>query len=315
MTINQRAKHEYLIIAAVIFPMVLITMLLVFEYQRVSHHTAKLATLKKEYSFFRDELKRILADYTQAKERLAELETFLENAEIDQALFLELAQSTTMFNDKGRALSNEDDGFVLINRDFEYLKQATLDYFKQQGLELLTPQLSKHLWLDYVDHVQELDKERQNSQKKRISHVARSRSSQEKRDMIFSWPIERSRFWLSSFFGRRKLNGQWRFHYGLDMAAVRGTPVMAASSGVVVEACQARGYGKTIVIKHNQKYKTRYAHLDAIGVMVGQKIKRGDLIGRVGDTGFVRKSGNDASHLHFEVYVFGKRVNPLYFLA
>jgi len=122
---------------------------------------------------------------------------------------------------------------------------------------------------------------------------------------------------LSSLYGRRKnANGSWGFHRAVDMAAVKGTPVKAAASGVVIEACNVqKGYGKTIVIRHNNKYKTRYAHLNALHVTVGQKVRRGMHIGDVGDTGFVRKSGRDASHLHFELHVFGERVNPLYYLA
>ena len=71
------------------------------------------------------------------------------------------------------------------------------------------------------------------------------------------------------------------------------------------------------MIAHNRKFKTRYAHLDKILVRVGENVCSGDCIGRVGATGFVRKSrrGGSASHLHFEVYMKGKPVNPFFFLA
>ena len=134
--------------------------------------------------------------------------------------------------------------------------------------------------------------------------------------MLFTWPIDRSQFWLSSLFGKRKKpNGSWGFHSGIDMAALKGTPVKAAAGGTVIEARYAQGYGNTVVIKHNNKYKTRYAHLDKIIAKKGQKVSRGQLIGKVGDTGFVRKSGKDASHLHFELYAFGKKINPLYLIV
>ena len=130
----------------------------------------------------------------------------------------------------------------------------------------------------------------------------------------FVWPIERSKFWLSSLFGpRKKPKG---FHNGIDMAALKRTPVKAAATGVVDQVYEDPvGYGKTIVIKHDNTYKTRYAHLDSMLVNVGQPVQAGMLIGRVGDTGNVHKQGRDASHLHFEVYELGKRVNPLYFLS
>ncbi|MCK5633129.1 M23 family metallopeptidase, partial [bacterium] len=143
---------------------------------------------------------------------------------------------------------------------------------------------------------------------------SQSRSSKNKKmEIDFSWPIKRSEFWISSLFGsRKKPNGIWGFHYGIDMAAMRGTPVKAACPGIIVEARFSSGYGNTIVIAHGRKYRTRYAHLNKILVRVGQKVKQQQLIGKVGRTGLVWKSqGRDPSHLHFEVHAFGKKVNPM----
>jgi murein DD-endopeptidase MepM/ murein hydrolase activator NlpD len=118
---------------------------------------------------------------------------------------------------------------------------------------------------------------------------------------------------MSSPFGPRKNpNGSYGFHTGIDLAAVRGTPVKAATSGVVLQAGCYKGYGNMVLLKHDYNVKTRYAHLSKIDVSVGQSVDRGDIIGRVGNTGHVRRRrGRDGSHLHFEVYVAGKRVNPL----
>lgn len=133
--------------------------------------------------------------------------------------------------------------------------------------------------------------------------------------LTFAWPIDAGKFWLSSYFGpRKKPNGQASFHKGIDMAALKGTRVKAAASGIIVEACEDKGYGKTIVIEHDSTYKTRYAHLDKMHVNLGQHVAQGLWIGDVGATGNVRATGKDASHLHFEVYVDGDRVNPLHFL-
>ncbi len=139
-----------------------------------------------------------------------------------------------------------------------------------------------------------------------------------RKEAIFSWPVEPRDFWVSSLYGpRRNPNGRIAFHAGVDMAAQRGTIVHAAREGVVTEACYAPGYGNYIMITHAGMFKTRYAHLDKIFVSVGQKVVVGDHIGRVGATGFVRKSkrGGSGSHLHFEIYKKGKAVNPLFFLA
>ncbi len=135
------------------------------------------------------------------------------------------------------------------------------------------------------------------------------------RDFVFSWPVDIECFWLSSLFGPRKRpNGQVEFHHAIDMAAIKGTPVKAAASGKVVLAQSHSGFGNCIMIEHNNRYKTRYAHLHRIGVHVGQTVQQGQVIGSVGDTGLVIKSGRDASHLHFEIHQDGRRVNPLAFL-
>lgn len=73
---------------------------------------------------------------------------------------------------------------------------------------------------------------------------------------LFEWPIAKNKFWLSSLFGpRKKADGSWGFHYAIDLAAVKGTPVKAALSGLVIEAGYSKkGYGRTIVLKHKNRF-------------------------------------------------------------
>lgn len=98
-----------------------------------------------------------------------------------------------------------------------------------------------------------------------------------------------------------------RMHWGLDFSAPVGTEVYATGDGVVEEIEDiAWGYGKNIVINHGFGYKTRYAHLSAFKVKVGQKISRGQVIGLVGNTG--KSTG---AHLHYEVEKDGVKVNPI----
>ncbi len=134
---------------------------------------------------------------------------------------------------------------------------------------------------------------------------------------LLKWPIDHKKFWVSSYYGPRVLKGRKGFHQGIDMAARRGTKVTAAGQGRVVKAGYYPGYGKCIVLKHFNGLKTRYAHLNSIKVHVGQQVAAKKLIGTVGTTGHVAKSksGISASHLHFEVYNNGRRVNPVPFLA
>jgi len=150
---------------------------------------------------------------------------------------------------------------------------------------------------------------------KQIAQLKKEISQETTQDFIFHWPVELHSFWLSSLFGaRKKANGQPGFHKGIDMAAMKGTPVKAAAAGTVVQAQYVPGYGNNILIQHNKYYRTRYAHLNRIHVSVGQKVTQGQKIGAVGDSGSVRKSGRDASHLHFEIYHNGSHVNPLRYL-
>ena len=202
--------------------------------------------------------------------------------------------------------------FLVINRQPEYLKQSMLEYFKMQQLDFLLPYIDQQEWLDYSDQMLLAMLVNNNFSAKQKT----KKRKQSTRIIRCVWPIDQQSFWLSSLFGpRKKTDGSWGFHYGIDMAAIKGTPIKAAHTGNVMEAEYVTGYGNTIVIQYNKSFKTRYAHLDAIYVYKGQKIKKGNNIGTVGDTGFVRKSGKDGSHLHFEIYKNGKQVNPLYSLS
>lgn len=101
---------------------------------------------------------------------------------------------------------------------------------------------------------------------------------------------------------------RYRSHHGIDFAAPRGTPVEASGDGVVEVAKWNGGYGKYIKIRHNSKYKTAYGHLKSFrrGIKKGSRVKQGQIIGYVGSTGL-----STGPHLHYEVHVNGKAVNPL----
>jgi murein DD-endopeptidase MepM/ murein hydrolase activator NlpD len=98
-----------------------------------------------------------------------------------------------------------------------------------------------------------------------------------------------------------------KFHYGMDFTAPTGTEVYATGDGKVITVdWSRRGYGNQIIIDHGYGYKTMYAHLSEFKVRSGQEVKRGDIIGYVGNTGL-----STAPHLHYEVYLNGKKVNPI----
>ena len=115
---------------------------------------------------------------------------------------------------------------------------------------------------------------------------------------------------LHTTFGVRfhPLLGYAREHKGLDFSADIGTPVYATGDGVVKSAYFSESYGNVIYIDHNYNYETRYAHLSGFNVKADQKIKRGEIIGFVGDTGL-----SLGPHLHYEVLFKGQQINPINF--
>jgi murein DD-endopeptidase MepM/ murein hydrolase activator NlpD len=122
----------------------------------------------------------------------------------------------------------------------------------------------------------------------------------------FIWPV-RGR--ISSPYGVRVLNGRKEFHAGIDIGGPTGTNIVAAESGRVSYTGYMRGYGNVIILSHDRGYSTVYGHNLVNLVKKGQYVKRGSIIGKVGRTG--NASG---SHLHFEIRLSGKPVNPLPYL-
>lgn len=120
---------------------------------------------------------------------------------------------------------------------------------------------------------------------------------------------------ITDNFGMRwhPILGDYRMHYGTDFAASMGQPVYAAESGVVLVAGWQGAYGNAVIISHGSvnggAVSTLYAHNSALLVAPGQQVKRGDLIARVGSTGW-----STGPHVHFEVRVNGKAVNPMEWL-
>ncbi len=117
---------------------------------------------------------------------------------------------------------------------------------------------------------------------------------------------------ITSHIGWRKnpFGSGYEFHSGIDIAAPQGSRVRATADGVVVFAGWYGDYGKTVIIRHPSGYLTLYGHLSQVDVKEGQRVKAGDVVGRVGSTG--RSTG---PHLHYEVIRDNKPVDPSKFLA
>jgi len=139
-------------------------------------------------------------------------------------------------------------------------------------------------------------------QQLRIPNVTGSRSNISN----FIWPV-RGR--VTSPYGMRVLNGRKEFHSGIDIGGPIGTNIIAAESGRVSYAGYMRGYGNVIILSHEGGYSTVYAHNSVNLVKKGQYIKKGSVIAKVGRTG-----NATGPHLHFEVRLMGKPLNPLLYL-
>ncbi|HSA78875.1 MAG TPA: M23 family metallopeptidase [Nitrospirota bacterium] len=122
------------------------------------------------------------------------------------------------------------------------------------------------------------------------------------------WPV---RGWVTSPFGNRTspFSGILKFHEGMDIAAQTGTPVVAPADGVVIKAGFSTGYGNMVEISHGYGLKTIFGHNSRLNVKAGQRVKRGDVISYVGDTG-----SSTGPHLHYEVRSNGLPVNPVKYM-
>ncbi|HHW12314.1 MAG TPA: M23 family metallopeptidase [Firmicutes bacterium] len=139
---------------------------------------------------------------------------------------------------------------------------------------------------------------------RRMTTVAtsRGRSGPRSLPLALSHPLPGGR--LTSRYGKR-----WgRMHWGIDLAAPAGTPVRAAAAGIVTFSGWQNGYGLIVVLDHGS-YQTKYAHNTENLVRVGDEVRRGQPIAKVGKTG--NATGN---HLHFELVINGERVDPLLYL-
>lgn len=115
---------------------------------------------------------------------------------------------------------------------------------------------------------------------------------------------------MASGYGMRlhPILKSWRMHNGMDFTSPKGTPIFASGNGTIKKAHRSATFGKVVYIDHGYGYVTIYAHMSKIKARKGQKVKRGDVIGYVGNTG-----RSAAAHLHYEVHKNGRPVNPIYY--
>ena len=193
------------------------------------------------------------------------------------------------------------------------------DYKRQLGTGGNSMKYKKYENMEYGDLVIEISKKIELIEKKLASQ---SKSfdevfdlTKEKQKMIKSIPSiqpvsNRDLTRIASGFGLRMhpIYKIIKMHKGMDFTAPIGTEIYATGDGIVEKVGWVGGYGRTIMINHGFGYKTRYAHCSKYNCRKGQKVKRGDLIGFVGNTG--QSSG---PHLHYEVFNNNRQINPVNF--
>jgi murein DD-endopeptidase MepM/ murein hydrolase activator NlpD len=124
-------------------------------------------------------------------------------------------------------------------------------------------------------------------------------------------PVNVNDYWFSSGFGWRRspFTGLKEFHNGLDISSAKGTPVVAPADGTVIKRGYDKYLGKFLKIDHGGKIITTYGHLSAYNVSPGHKVKRGDIIASMGNTGL-----STGHHLHYMIKVKDRCVNPLHYI-
>ncbi len=234
------------------------------------------------------------------RELRSELEILNRRLDVAQAVLEDIAERDNNFYRVMMQTERISDAqrYAGLDRDDRYNQLTSMADNRLIGM--LTDKmnlLERELYVQSksFDHLRELA----GQQKDKLAHIPAIQPIAEK-DMKQ----------MASGYGYRRdpVYGTGKFHEGMDFAADKGTPVYATGDATVLSAEWNSGYGYMIELNHGYNYVTRYAHLSNMHVRPGQKVKRGDLIGNVGNTG--KSTGY---HLHYEVRYNGVPQNPVNF--
>ncbi len=283
---TSKIKQITISLPKVIFSILIVTLLIVVALKVSSdlviklNHNSKISQLQKKNSVLEEQLKFMSDKITFIRDQLNQVE------ELD---------------DKVRARLD----IPLIDSDVRQVGIGGSDITHFSGPELEDLHLKSTI-VDNQSVLARLEREIKlevDSYKKLISTMERKDDSL--RFLPAIKPVPNGR--LTDGFGRRRHPIFKRImpHYGVDLAANRGTPILASADGYVNFTGKNGGYGLFISINHKYGFETKYGHLQKIYVRRGQFVKRGEKIGEVGNTGI-----STAPHLHYEVHYHGKAIDP-----
>ncbi len=222
-----------------------------------------------------------------------------EIVEQDKEMLENLEKDKTEIEDKKQALDKNKEEEKLVKEELEKTKKS-LDEDKEE-VDKLKQELEKE--------EEELQLQLQEISSKSIPSSDNSSSSN---NIVSngSWPVPGYNR-ISSYYGNRlhPVLGVQKMHTGIDIPAPQGTPVVSIDSGTVIYSGVQGSYGNTVMIQHSNGRVTLYAHNSSLNVRVGQSVKKGQMIAKIGSTG--RSTG---PHLHFEIRINGSAKNPLDYL-
>ncbi len=249
-----------------------------------------------EFTFKENLIASIATENSNATEPILE---YMESTETELNSLLTKKEEKVFENESLEKLLD------MLWDDFFYHEELILSYSNQKTkLESEITELN----LESDNLIFQLEEERKQAvilqQEQAVMTSANLSSEIELRYSVLDplWPVPNwGTEYISDVFG----DG----HYGLDIAANFGEPVVAAVSGTVTSAGSHYSWGENILIYHDENYSTRYAHLSSLAVGEGEYVEKGQVIGYIGSTG--NSTGN---HLHFEVYFNEMRVDPLPYL-
>ncbi|NLJ34562.1 MAG: M23 family metallopeptidase [Firmicutes bacterium] len=267
-----------------------------YDYSRVKSHLPELHQLRETNDKQKGEIESLANQAANLEEKLTELDELeLQVQELLQATSQQssggVAQVASRGVEEGTGTGSIRQGVTPLARGGRGSREeAALLPLVAESLSSVEMQLDT-----YRENLQEM-----------LTALEKRQDYLEAKPSI--WPAQGR---ISSRYGYRKspFGGSREFHQGLDIAAPRGTPVVATGAGVVTYAKWRSGYGNTVIIDHGYGFRTFYAHNSSLKVKVGQRVSKGEVIAHMGSTG--RSTG---SHVHYEVHVNGKPQNPANYL-
>lgn len=237
------------------------------------------------------ENQQLLAQYDLMNKKLEQIEMVLEDIEMrDENVYRVIFQADSIPSSIRRA------GFGGVNRyeHLESMDNADIVINTAKRLDIVM----KQLYVQSTSFDEVIDLAKRKEEMLRCTPAIMPISNRDLKRTASGWGYR-----IHPIFKTKK------FHFGMDFTAPIGTEIYATGDGVVSKVTkEQRGYGKRVEIDHGFGYTTLYAHMSEFNVRKGQKVKRGDVIGYVGNSGT-----STGPHLHYEVHVRNKRVNPQHY--